>query len=108
MRVCVCAAGGRGLATETDEDSVTRGSESVIKLPKHLAERRGVEGGTRRGKGGRRGHGVKKENLCGRRHRHQPFHPSDNDNKTPTLTLCVRRLEKRAAVQKAISTMRNN
>lgn len=31
-------------AAEIDEDSVTGWSESVIKLPKHLAEKQGVEG----------------------------------------------------------------
>lgn len=49
-----------GLATEEiDEDSARRGSESVIKPPKHLAEKRGVEGKKQR-EGGRRGRRVTK------------------------------------------------
>lgn len=46
--LCLCVSACRrrvGLAAaEIDEDSVRRGSESVIKLPEHLAEERGVEG----------------------------------------------------------------
>lgn len=43
-------------AAEIDEDSVTAGSESIIKLPKHWAEKRGVEG--KRRVGGQEGQRV--------------------------------------------------
>lgn len=44
MCQCVCRRRVGLAATEIDEDSVTGWSESVIKLPKHLAEKQGVEG----------------------------------------------------------------
>ena len=57
LLVCVWVQMRVGLAgEETDEDSERRGSESVIKLLKLLAEKRGVEGKRRVGGG----HGVTK------------------------------------------------
>lgn len=64
VAVCcsVCSSSRRAgsAAAEIDEDSAARGSESVIRLPERLAEKRGVEGGRKKKekKGRVKDHGV--------------------------------------------------
>lgn len=50
LHVCACRQRVGLAEAQTDEDSVTGGSESIIRLPERLAEKRGVERGKKKEK----------------------------------------------------------